>query len=71
MLPAEEKDAVPSKRLRKWVASHNPTEKAQRLENEDVRYEAYASLLENRVRKAWVSLQSLLHYSNLCSQTSY
>ncbi|KAK5131054.1 hypothetical protein LTR08_001339 [Meristemomyces frigidus] len=58
LLPAatasESDEAVSSKRLRKWVASQKTAEKVPGHETEDVRYEAYASLLENRVRKAWL-----------------
>ncbi|EGP91302.1 unnamed protein product [Zymoseptoria tritici ST99CH_3D7] len=43
---------IPSNKLKKWLA-------AQKLgqnigEVEDIRYEAYASLLDNRLRKAWL-----------------
>ncbi|KAK5124682.1 hypothetical protein LTR85_001395 [Meristemomyces frigidus] len=55
LLPAVsglEKDPVPSNKLRKWVVSQKAREKT--VESEDVRYEAYASLLDNRIRKAWL-----------------
>lgn len=44
-------DAVPSNKLRKWA--NTQTSKATE-ESEDLRYEAYASLVNNALRKAWV-----------------
>ncbi|CZT24793.1 related to mitochondrial outer membrane protein (Sam35) [Ramularia collo-cygni] len=46
-------DPVPSNRLKKWLAAQRPGQKAADAD-EDIRYEAYASLLDNRVRKAWL-----------------
>lgn len=49
-------DPIASNKLRKWLAIREGGKKD--AEEEDIRYEAYNSLLDNRVRKAWVS-QSL------------
>lgn len=73
--PAVEKsdlqDPVPSNKLKKWLANQQPGPKSAEV-NEDVRYEAYASLVDNRIRKAWVCtfpvltlLALLIHYSQL------
>lgn len=45
-------DPVASNKLKRWIASREQGEKVQ--EPDDMRYEAYASLLDNRIRKAWV-----------------
>jgi metaxin len=45
-------DAVTSNKLRKWAQAQSP---ASVEESEDLRYEAYASLVSNALRKAWVS----------------
>lgn len=46
-------DAVPSNKLRKFAKS---TSSKATEEPEDMRYEAYASLLDTAVRRAWVCL---------------
>jgi len=45
-------DPVPSNRLKKWIAAQEGADKLP--ESDDLRYEAYASLLDHRIRKAWV-----------------
>ncbi|KAK3114482.1 phosphatidylserine decarboxylase [Teratosphaeriaceae sp. CCFEE 6253] len=45
-------DPIPSNRLKRWVASQRPGEKID--EPGDPRYEAYASLLVHRIRRAWL-----------------
>lgn len=52
----ESKDApaaVPSNKLTKWTKTQSSTSVE---ESEDLRYEAYASLINNALRKAWVCL---------------
>lgn len=60
----EQRDPIPSNKLKKWLASQRPAVKAAKQE-EDIRYEAYASLLDNRVRKAWASVSTSLMSSQL------
>ena len=48
-------EPVASNKLNKWIANQASKEK-QTQEPDDIRYEAYASLVDNRIRKAWVSL---------------
>jgi metaxin len=45
-------DAVTSNKLRKWAQTQSS---ASVEESEDLRYEAYVSLVSNDLRKAWVS----------------
>lgn len=45
-------EVVPAKRLKKWAADYKTAGDLQ--EPGDTRYEAYASLLESRIRQAWV-----------------
>lgn len=45
-------DAVASNKLGKWIKSQPSTVPE---ESEDLRYEAYVSLVNNALRKAWVS----------------
>lgn len=52
LLPAESQDPVAGSKIRKWSAAQKLARKTE--EAGDVRYEAYASLLESSVRKAWV-----------------
>lgn len=51
-------DPVASNKLKKWLGTQHPGGKVAEVD-EDIRYEAYASLLDNRIRKAWVSNFSL------------
>lgn len=44
-------DAVPSNKLTKWTKAHSS---ASIAESKDLRYEAYASMINNALRKAWV-----------------
>lgn len=44
-------EVVPANRLKRWL---NGQLKEKLEETEDARYEAYASLLEHRIRRAWV-----------------
>jgi hypothetical protein len=46
-------DAVPGNKLKKWLDGQKWLRQAK--ETDDVRFDAYASLIESRVRKAWVS----------------
>lgn len=46
-------DPIPSIKLKKWLANQRASEKVAE-QGDDIRYEAYASLLDNRIRKAWV-----------------
>ncbi|KAK4546887.1 hypothetical protein LTR36_001619 [Oleoguttula mirabilis] len=66
---ASAKDPVPSNKLRKWVLSQKGAEKAQ--ESEDIRYEAYASLLDTRIRKAWLFQLYLNPANNALLQRLY
>lgn len=43
---------IPSNKLKKWLASQRDTSTA--AEPDDLRYEAYISLLEDPIRKAWL-----------------
>jgi metaxin len=45
---------VPSNQLRKWLETENSSTKLK--EADDVRYDAYMALLEDRIRTAWVRL---------------
>ncbi|KAK4507889.1 hypothetical protein PRZ48_001624 [Zasmidium cellare] len=45
-------DPIPSNKLKKWLASQKKVKSVD--ETADIRYEAYASLLDNRIRKAWL-----------------
>jgi metaxin len=45
-------DAITSNKLRKWAQAQSSTSIE---ESEDMRYEAYVSLVSNALRKAWVS----------------
>ena len=49
-------DPIPSNKLRKWLATQSTAAKMQAPG--DVRYEAYTSLVDSRIRKAWVLDQS-------------
>ncbi|EMC99012.1 hypothetical protein BAUCODRAFT_22311 [Baudoinia panamericana UAMH 10762] len=49
---AKTQSTIPSNRLKRWVANQQQAEKPE--EPADVRYEAYASLLEIRIRNAWL-----------------
>lgn len=57
-------DPIPSNKLKKWLAKRQP-ERETAEADEDIRYEAYSSLLDNRVRKAWVCTVSLFSVSSL------
>lgn len=51
---------MPSKRLKRWaVAQQKAKGEVATAEIDDVRYEAYQSLLESRVRIAWVCVRIL------------
>ena len=41
---------IPSDKLQKWAQQHGATA----TEPSDVRYDAYLSLLDHRIRRAWV-----------------
>ncbi|KAF2172453.1 hypothetical protein M409DRAFT_63135 [Zasmidium cellare ATCC 36951] len=45
-------DPIPSNKLKKWLVSQKTVNSVE--ESADIRYEAYASLLDNRIRKAWL-----------------
>ncbi|RMY83348.1 hypothetical protein D0862_11728 [Hortaea werneckii] len=47
-------EAVTSSKIKKWIIRQRRKEAATINESEDVRYEAYASLLDNRIRRAWL-----------------
>jgi len=47
-------EAVTSSKLKKWITQQRRKEAAAANDPEDVRYEAYASLLDNRIRRAWL-----------------
>ncbi|OTA23098.1 hypothetical protein BTJ68_13768 [Hortaea werneckii EXF-2000] len=47
-------EAVTSSKLKKWITQQRRKDAAAVSESEDVRYEAYASLLDNRIRRAWL-----------------
>ncbi|KAF2765435.1 hypothetical protein EJ03DRAFT_377826 [Teratosphaeria nubilosa] len=46
------KDPVPSNKLKKWTASQQPGK--QIADPDDLRFEAYASLIDSRIRVAWL-----------------
>lgn len=46
-------DPVPSGKMKRWVSAQEKTQKVS--EPTDTRYEAYSSLLESSLRRAWVS----------------
>ncbi|KAK3718475.1 hypothetical protein LTR37_004979 [Vermiconidia calcicola] len=46
------RDPVPSSKLKKWLASQSTAEKLR--ETSDVRYDAYTSVLDGPIRKAWL-----------------
>lgn len=58
LLPTASSDSqspspVPSNKLKRWLATRKPVNAEQ--EPSDIRNDAYMSLLENGIRKAWVS----------------
>lgn len=50
--PIEAANAIPSHKLQKWAIEQVHCEEEQQL---NLRFEVYASLLDQRVRNAWVS----------------
>lgn len=50
--PIETANAIPSHKLQKWAIEQVHCEEEQQL---NLRFEVYASLLDTRVRTAWVS----------------
>jgi hypothetical protein len=48
---------IPSGKLQKW-AMEKSSEKVE--ESNDLRYEAYLSLLDHRIRRAWVRIFSMI-----------
>ena len=60
LLPAAKSETtapppVPSNKLKRWItAQRSADKKGSGSDTEDVRYEAYQSLLESRIRIAWV-----------------
>ncbi|KXT13661.1 hypothetical protein AC579_4995 [Pseudocercospora musae] len=49
---SEAAQPISSNKLKKWLASQASIEKI--AESSDIRYEAYASLVDNRIRKSWL-----------------
>lgn len=58
---------VPSGKLQRWAMNNSETAIE---ESGDLRYEAYLSLLDHRIRRAWVSTSTLL-VSNTTSLTTF
>ncbi|KAK1093409.1 phosphatidylserine decarboxylase [Friedmanniomyces endolithicus] len=56
------KQPIPSNKLKRWIAAQNPSSTPHK-EPEDPRHEAYASLLDHRIRRAWL-YQLYLHPPN-------
>ncbi|KAK1065350.1 phosphatidylserine decarboxylase [Friedmanniomyces endolithicus] len=56
------KQPIPSNKLKRWIAAQNPSSTPHK-EPEDPRHEAYASLLDHRIRRAWL-YQLYLHRPN-------
>ena len=63
---------VPSGKLQRWAMNNSDTAIE---ESGDLRYEAYLSLLDHRIRRAWVSTSALTISSNISnghlSSTAY
>ncbi|KAK0889011.1 phosphatidylserine decarboxylase [Friedmanniomyces endolithicus] len=53
---------IPSNKLKRWIAAQNPGSPPHK-EPEDPRHEAYASLFDHRIRRAWL-YQLYLHPPN-------
>jgi len=51
------KQPIPSNKLKRWIAAQNQSSTPHK-EPEDPRHEAYASLLDHRIRRAWVTSPS-------------
>ncbi|KAK6422796.1 hypothetical protein LTR95_016618 [Oleoguttula sp. CCFEE 5521] len=49
--PTGQRQAIPSNKMKKWASTHGARSVR---EPSDMRYEAYMSLLENSIRKAWL-----------------
>ena len=49
--PLQANGPIPSNKLQKWAIEQVHCEEEQQL---DVRFEVYASLLDHRIRNAWV-----------------
>ena len=61
---------VPSNKLQRWASEKS----ASREESLDMRYGAYMSLLDNRIRNAWASIafkHHLLDEANSCAIALY
>ncbi|TKA66886.1 hypothetical protein B0A55_08180 [Friedmanniomyces simplex] len=50
--PSKQQQPVPSNKLKRWIATQKPGEKAQEPPD-DMRYEAFTSLIDHRIRRAW------------------
>lgn len=50
-LPADSSHPIPSHKIQKWAIEQVHCEEEQQL---NLRFEVYASLLDNRIRSAWV-----------------
>ncbi|KAK5739564.1 hypothetical protein LTR17_005253 [Elasticomyces elasticus] len=61
LITGETGEVVAGNKLKRWVATQKKGEKMKEVE--DVRYEAYTSLLDHRIRRAWL-YQLYLHPSN-------
>ncbi|KAK5683551.1 phosphatidylserine decarboxylase [Elasticomyces elasticus] len=78
LIAGETGEVVAGNKLKRWVATQKKGEKTKEVE--DVRYEAYTSLLDHRIRRAWLyqlylqpSNASLLHdlYRRPCSSNPF
>lgn len=56
-LPVGSQIPIPSSKVQKWAIEEAHCEEEQQL---NTRFEAYASLLDNRVRNAWVCLHDVV-----------
>ncbi|KAK5746826.1 phosphatidylserine decarboxylase [Elasticomyces elasticus] len=61
IIAGETGEVVAGNKLKRWIATQKKGEKTKEVE--DVRYEAYTSLLDHRIRRAWL-YQLYLHPSN-------
>ncbi|KAI9687687.1 MAG: hypothetical protein M1820_010393, partial [Bogoriella megaspora] len=64
--PQQPPTPIPASKLLKWAKDQNNALR----EPEDVRLEAYQTLLETRIRRAWVSLPKPLKYSEQPHETN-
>ncbi len=56
--PVKPTQPVPSGKLQRWAMNNSETAIE---ESGDLRYEAYLSLLDHRIRRAWVGYLSIIH----------